>query len=88
MKDALDSGYEALFVPKVIVRTPYETTGSHFLTDSKVQITKGAVFRYLFGVHEAIWRSVKESLFHLIHNHANPFTIFFNMMKGIWILQS
>ena len=87
MKDAITAGYKALFVPKVIVWSNPDTTGSHFIGNKKMQITKGATFRYLFGTKEAIWRSIKESLYHLIHSHANPLPIFKNMLKGIWILQ-
>lgn len=88
MKDVIDAGYEALFIPKVIVRSDADTTGTHFVGNKKMQISKGATFRYLFGTREAIWRSIKEALHHLIHEGANPFPILRNMLKGIWILQS
>lgn len=85
MKDVCDAGFNALFVPEVIVRSRFHTTGCDFLTNECLQVTKGATFRYIFGVREAIWRSVKEACYHLVYSHVNPFSIFCNMMKGIWM---
>ena len=85
--DARKAGLTIKFIPKVIVRTYKFTTGMRFLTDSKVQITKGATFRYIYGTRNAIWRSFKEAGWYLFHKGANPFPILFNMLKGIWILQ-
>lgn len=84
--DALKAGYNVAVYPMTIVRTARNTTGSRFLSDPQVQITKGAVFRYLFGTTEAVWRSVKEAGFYFVHQHVNPFPILFNMLRGIWTL--
>lgn len=83
MKDAIDKGYKALFVPEVIVDTRYETTGGNFLSDKKMQISKGATFRYLFGKQSAIIRSIKESLSYFVKKGCNPIPIFGNMLRGI-----
>ena len=87
MKDAISSGHTALFVPTVIVHSEYETTGSRLIGHPRLQRTKGATFRYVFGKSEAIWRSVKEAGWWFVHKGANPFPILYNMLRGIWILQ-
>ena len=83
MKDATDKGYRALFVPQVVVRSRYETTGSHLVGNSRLQMSKGATFRHLFGVPEALWRTLKEAGWWMVHRGANPFPILWNMLKGI-----
>lgn len=87
IKDALSAGYNVVVNPLTIVRTDRNTTGQTFLGNKQMQLTKGAVFHYLFGTTEAIWRSVKEAGFYLFHFHANPFPILYNMLRGIWILR-
>jgi hypothetical protein len=84
MHQALKNGYIALFVPEVIVCTPAITTGTHFAEDSRLQVAKGAVFREIFGVREALWRSLKEGMWYLRNKHLSPFPIIYNMCKGIW----
>lgn len=87
IKDALTAGYNIVVNPVTIVRTDRHTTGQTFLENKQMQLTKGAVFCYLFGTLEAMWRSVKEAGFYLVHHHANPFPILYNMLRGIWILR-
>lgn len=87
IKDALTAGYKVVVNPQAIVRTDRNTTGQKFLGNKQLQLTKGALFNYLFGTTEAIWRSVKEAGFYLVHCHANPFPILYNMLRGIWILR-
>lgn len=87
MKDFTDKGARVLFVPEVIVRTEEITTGTHFTESANLQVTKGAVFRYVFGVSDAIWRSFKEGMWHLVHSHINPVSIIYNMLRGIWMLR-
>ena len=87
IKDALTAGYNVVVNPMTIVRTDRNTTGQIFLGNKQMQLTKGAVFNYLFGTAEALWRSVKEAGFYLVHHHANPFPILYNMLRGIWILR-
>lgn len=85
LKDAEDKGLNILFIPKVIVQTTADNTGLHFLENKKLQITKGATFQYLYGTPNTIWRSIKESIWWMLHKGANPFGIFMNMMKGMKI---
>ena len=83
MKDVRDAGYQVLYVAKPIVMTPSNTTGKGFLTNRKLQVTKGAVFKYVYGTREALWRSVKEAGWWMVHKGANPLPIFFRMLKGM-----
>lgn len=85
MFDARKAGLKVKYEPQVIVQTDKNTTGIRFLTDKKVQITRGATFRYIYGALGAVLRSFKDAGWHLIHNGANPFPILHNMLKGIWI---
>jgi glycosyltransferase involved in cell wall biosynthesis len=87
MKDATSCGYRALVCPTVIVRTCGDTTGSRFVGNRRMQLTKGATFRYVFGTYGAIWRTVKEAGWWLVKEKANPIPILYNMLRGIWILQ-
>ena len=83
MKDAESAGWKALYVPKPIVMTSADTTGIHFLGNALLQRSKGATFRYVYGTADAVWRSVKEAGWYLVHKGANPFPIVVNMIKGI-----
>lgn len=87
LADARKAGLSISYIPKVIVRTQGRTTGTRFLQDSRLQVTKGATFRYVYGTCSAIWRSFKEAGWYLVHRHVNPLPILFNMLKGIWILR-
>ena len=87
MADARRAGLTIRNVPKVIVRTPGSTTSAKFIGNKKLQITKGATFRYIYGTGSAVWRSFKEAGWYLLHKGANPFPILHNMLKGIWILR-
>lgn len=84
LADAEREGWTVIFVPECIVRTDPATTGARFLSDSRLQQTKGAVFRRRFGTTEALWRTLKEVAHHLVFNHVNPLPIAFNMLRGIW----
>ncbi len=83
IKDCIDDGLNVILVPQTIVETPAITSSSNFAKRTDLQIAKGAMFCYLFGRKEAIWRSFKEAMYHFLHRFANPFTIFHYMMKGI-----
>ena len=87
MADARRAGLNVRYIPQVIVQTEGATTGIGLVGNRKLQITKGATFRYVYGTWSAIWRSFKEAGWYLIHKGANPFPILFNMLKGIWILR-
>ena len=83
MKDARKAGKRIMYVAQCIVQTPANTTGTNFLHNKKMQITKGATFRYVYGTADALWRSVKEAGWYLVHKGANPLPIFYYMCKGI-----
>ena len=83
MKDAQDEGWNVMYVPVPIVMTRRDTTGTHFLERPQLQICKGAVFRYVYGTADAVWRSLKEAGWYLVHKGENPFPILLNMIKGI-----
>lgn len=85
MKDTKAEGYSHTHIREVIVMTEAETTGtqSHFPTNPLLQQSKGATFRYIYGTEEALWRSVKEAGWYMVHKHVNPLPILYNMIKGI-----
>jgi glycosyltransferase involved in cell wall biosynthesis len=84
MHHAQQQGCIVLFVPEMIVRTPAVTTGTHFAKDTRLQVAKGATFREVYGVREALWRSLKEGLWYMRKKSLLPFPIIYNMCKGIW----
>ncbi|MBO4724484.1 MAG: glycosyltransferase family 2 protein [Bacteroidaceae bacterium] len=87
MADARRAGLNIRYIPQVIVRTNGTTTGIGLIDNPKLQITKGATFRYVYGTASAVWRSFKEAGWYMFHKGANPFPILSNMLKGIWILR-
>jgi len=87
MADARRAGLTVRYVPQVIVKTEGNTTGISLIGNSRLQITKGATFRYVYGTCSAVWRSFREAGWHMFHKGANPFPILFNMLKGVWILR-
>lgn len=82
--DMQRAGLHVMFVPEVITFTDPSTTGDRFLSDVRLQITKGAVFHYRYGMSNALWRTFKEGTHHFVYNHVNPLPIWANMLKGIW----
>lgn len=81
--DLQRAGVSVWFVPEVITSTDPVTTGDRFLADARLQMTKGAVFRHCYGVPSALWRTLKEGAFHFVYHHANPLSIWLNMLRGI-----
>lgn len=81
--DALSQGLHIHWFPVTIGRTPPGTTGERFLSDVRVQRSKGATFCYLFGMPNALMLCLKESLHYLVYNMVNPFRLFYNMYCGI-----
>ena len=81
--DAMRAGLNIMYVSQPIVRTDPDTTGTHFLTNRQLQITKGATFRYCYGSANAMWRSVKEAGWWFVHRGANPLPILCRMLKGV-----
>ena len=87
MKDARETGCRIIYMAKPMVMTPAGTTGENFLENKKLQMTKGATFRYVYGTSNAMWRTVKEAGWWFVHRGANPFPILMNMLKGIRYLE-
>ena len=87
IKDALMRKYDVLVCPKLIVRTNSNTTGCLFISNPRLQLTKGATFRYVYGIPRALWLTLKEAAHYLFHEGKNPFPILFNMLRGLWILR-
>lgn len=85
LKDAKGKGIGILFVPSVIVQSDPQTTGINFIGNEKMQLTKGATFNYIFGRKNAIYRSLKEGLWWMVHRGANPVPIIRNMIKGVYL---
>lgn len=83
LADALIEGCKIVYYPEVIVETDYNTTGLALLKDKKVQRSKGAVFYYCYGYYPALYRCMKESMYHFLHAFANPFSLLKNMYDGI-----
>lgn len=83
LHDALRRGLRILLFPHTIGSTDSHTTGTLFLTSPLVQRSKGATFSYCYGLPSALWRTLKEGLYHLLHHHVNPLPIFRNMVTGI-----
>ena len=81
--DALRAGLSIMYVNQPIVHTDPDTTGTHFLTNHQLQITKGATFRYCYGYANAVWRTIKEAGWWFVHRRANPFPILCRMLKGV-----
>ena len=82
LKDCEDNGLTIICYPYKIVDTVSLST-NNFVGNRDLQIAKGAVFHYIFGRREALWRIIKEAIYHAVHSYANPFTIFYFMMKGL-----
>lgn len=83
MKDVRDAGYCVRYVPEPIVMTPAGTTGAFFVGNAKLQMSKGATFKYVYGTPDALWRTLKEAGWWMVHRGANPFPILYNMLKGM-----
>ncbi|MBQ0143159.1 MAG: glycosyltransferase [Prevotellaceae bacterium] len=81
IKDAEKQGLKVMFEPKVIVDTPRTTTGTKFLSDTRVQIAKGATFKYCYPKWEAWIRCWKEALHYAVYHHANAVQLFNTMWK-------
>lgn len=81
--DALRRGLTVRGYPHAIVETDGSTTGRRFLTDVRVQRSKGAVFGYVYGRREATWRCLKEALSYAVRRGVPPWRLFKNMWAGI-----
>jgi len=81
--DALEKGLNVSWFPVEIAETGPVTTGQRFLTDERVQRSKGATFCYLFGKRKAQMMCLKEALHYLVYKQVNPIKLMRNMNQGI-----
>ncbi len=81
--DALRQGLTVRGYPDTVAETDGDTTGLHFLTDIRVQRSKGAVFCYVYGWHNALWRCLKEACSYAVRRGAAPWPLFKNMWDGM-----
>jgi len=87
LHDAFRAGYTIVVNSLIVACTDSRTTGGHLVGNKKLQLTKGAVFRYIYGLPGAMWRTVKEAGYYLVYRHVNPLPILYNMLRGLWILR-
>lgn len=83
LHDARQAGLQVEFVPRPLCTITGATTGDTFLTNERMQRTKGAVACYTRGKAYAYCRCLRESLWWMIHRGANPIPLFCNMCKGV-----
>jgi len=76
-------GLNVCLLPLTIGTTAAETTGDRFLTDPRVQMSKGAAFSAIYGLPSALWRTLKHGAHALIFQRKNPMKIIRNMLRGI-----
>lgn len=87
MHNARKAGLKCIFIPKTIVQTDGATTSDSFADSPSLQATKGATFRYIYGTANALWRTIREAGWYMVHKGRSPFPIIKNMTKGIWMLR-
>lgn len=98
--EALACGEEELFVwearrrghgvgrvPRVVCRVEGETTGRRFLSDPRVQRSKGALLARTRGPLPALWLCLREAASYTLRHGANPLPLLRNMLWGIRYVQ-
>lgn len=88
LHDALRLGMTIRWEPINIGSTRGETTGLRFLADKAVQRSKGAVWGYTEGPIRGRLRTVREALYHTVHNAVSPFPLITQMWRGISYITS
>ncbi len=81
--EARAKGFLMGYVPKTVCRLIYDGTGSRFLTDKKVQRSKGAAFCLCYGKAQAYYKCLREALGWTLRKGANPLPLLRNMLWGI-----
>ncbi|MCD8285109.1 MAG: glycosyltransferase family 2 protein [Prevotellaceae bacterium] len=81
--DARAKGFLMGYVPKTVCRLEGDGTGSRFLTDPKVQRSKGAVLCLCRGKGYAYYRCLREALGWAFRKGANPLPLLRNMLWGV-----
>lgn len=70
-------------VNRFLCRISSPTTGDRFLSDPRVQRSKGAMFAFTRGRWWAIYKCTREALGHFLRRGTNPFPLLKNMFWGI-----
>ncbi len=81
--EARAKGFHLGYVPKTVCRLEGDGTGSSFLTDPRVQRSKGAVFCHCRGRAYAYYKCLREALGWALRKGANPLPLLRNMLWGI-----
>ncbi len=81
--DARRHGFGVGTTNDVVCHVDGDTTGCRFLSDPRVQRSKGAVFCYVYGRKCAYYKSVREALSWLLRYGSNPVPLLKNMFWGI-----
>lgn len=81
--DALRHGLTVKGYPYTVAETNRESTGLRFLSDVRVQRSKGATFCYIYGWRTALWLCLKEALSYAVRKGVRPWPLFKNMWDGI-----
>lgn len=77
------SGFKIYYEPYQLVRTPEDTTGTHFADSSSVQRAKGGVLTLMYGPLGAILRCLKFALCYPRVGWIRKCNFFIEMLKGI-----
>ncbi len=81
--DARRQGFRIGSVEKVICTLDGGSTGSRFLTDTRVQRSKGAVFRLTRGRTYSYYKCTREAMGWALRRGVNPLPLLRNMFWGI-----
>ncbi len=81
--DARKRGFRLIYVPKQVCSIEGDSTGSLFLSEAKVQRSKGATFCLTRGRMYAYYKCTREALGYLLRQGVNPLPLLKNMYWGI-----
>ncbi len=83
VSDALKQGFKLCHLPKTVCTVEGASTGSRFLSDAKVQRSKGAVFCLTRSRAWAYYKCTREALGYMLRQGVNPLPLLKNMYWGI-----
>ncbi len=88
VSDALKQGFKLCHLPKTVCTVDGAGTGSLFLSEAKVQRSKGAVFCLTCGRAHAYYKCTREALGYMLRQGVNPLPLLRNMYWGIRYVSS
>ncbi len=88
VSDALKQGFRLCHLPKTVCTVDGAGTGSLFLSEAKVQRSKGAVFCLTRGRAHAYYKCTREALGYMLRQGVNPLPLLRNMYWGIRYVSS